>query len=194
MYNKYYLISTGCCGTKAVLTFLKQSGLIRPQAWHSHRRNPNDVKAPPDSLVYLFANPYNSILCMMSRFNRGNAHIKNIGGDIGGYSNFRPKGGWNIESYLKHGKDFFMLENHFDIWYNSGHNVMFVKLERLPEVWPVILERWGMDPKTVDQGFELKERNSNWQQQPDNIKQGLQNMLGKFYARYQAFDDYFIND
>lgn len=192
--SHHFLASPGGCGTHALNAFLRSQGLTKVPGWNTHC--PWHAKLPvndPKRLVYLYANPYDTIISFERReFMRNDKHLSNMSGNQE-MLRVAPGGIWTLATFLKNGVDYFKLEKHFDTWFNSDdrYSVMFVKYEELPTYLPEMMKRWGANPKHAER-FEFVPRKSNWYEQSDEIKQGLERMYGKFYERLEAMEGCFV--
>lgn len=154
-----------------------------PPGWSSHRRFGKD-NGPPNSLVYIYANAYNTLLSFARRgFLNTREHIKHLGTDVMPMDEIdaRP---WSLQRFLNYGTDFFGLHAHFMSWYKADVSVMFVKYEELPQQFPRMLERWKLPPEFI-KGFAFRPRTSDWTKQDD----WTQKRLKEIYGSHQEFLD-----
>jgi hypothetical protein len=161
---------------------------------------PHHLRVPPASfkehgyhghvkLIYVFGDPINSVL---SHFRRRidnkkswcQHHCMNIQGD---YKKFSAR--WDLEAFLKQGRDLFQLENHFDNWTtvdpaSIDYDFMILKYEtaHLHEAEiQAFLE--------TDAPLSFKARSSDWRTQPEETQSKLLAMYGSLLEKCDRFDE-----
>lgn len=184
------LITPGSSGTNMLANLVGIEKLNNGKKnYDRHRRDP-DIKGV-DKIIYMYSNPYDMIISFHKRgFFNDLQHCKNMYGDVEG---LKEKLGCSLEEYLKFYKDFFKIEDHFFSYYNyeeRKYDIMFVKYESIQNNIPFVL-KW-LNSEHKEEEFVFKKRNSNWKEQPENIKNLLKNKFGDFYDFLDGLPDLFI--
>jgi hypothetical protein len=187
-----FLITQGSCGTYALKYCMGEYfnyGYKIP--WNTHSNNPNTP--PKDSrVVYLFANPYDTILSYFRRdkveFNCNGGflfpHTTNIGGDVDYFKNPENR---IIENFLKDEYDPFFLREHYDKWatYNErNYDLVMMRYEELSENGvSSFIDYWDL-PKNLE--FKFRKRSSDWQNEPQEIQDRLKQKYGEYFDAYHS--------
>lgn len=204
-YNTF-LVTPGACGTHMMARLIglreHSNGRVAPttvEAAHAtakysrHRRNPDIRDA--DHVIYMYSNPYDTILSFHRRgFFNGPGHCQHIDGDVE-YFMKHVSGGCTAEEYLKLPIDSFGIEDHFYSYYNFDdrkYNIMFVKYESLEKTIPEVLKWLNSSHKLSE--FKFKKRNSDWTDQPENIKELLEKKFGNHKRFLDTLPDVFYRN
>ena len=189
------LITPGACGTFMLADIVGIRILNNgAESYKRHRRDPNITNA--DHMIYMYSNPYDTIL---SYHRRGfinnpeiNPHCLNMDGDV----NYLLKNkNLSLEKFLSLDKDPFMIEDHFFKYYNYNerkYNIMFVKYESLEKNINKVLE-WLNSSDKIGK-FNFKKRNSEWKRQPIKIKELLNDKFGKHKEFLDSIPDIIIKN
>ena len=187
----YYQVSPGSCGSCALEELFK--GRINTLPWNAHERSAPSP-AEGSKVCYLFTDPYNIIL---SYFRRNFLvspydHAHHISGALDVLS---ERSSWDISSFLDLPEDPFMLESHFDGWYNHSqrnYDIMFLRYDSLKETLPSLCEWYGY-PSGKSLEFTFKPRASDWTKQPPHIQEGLHRMYGSFREKILSLPHVTVN-
>ena len=176
------MITPGAAGTYYMKDFLGKS--YNPLGWNPHRRNPRMPDNFKGRMVYLYSNPYTTILSYHRRgfLRKPFTHCLNIEGDL---SYLSQKAIWSLEDFLEGGYDAFKIQEHFMKWYDfkdRNYDIMFIKYECLPQLIGQLLE-WYELPQSLANRFDFKNRNSSYEAQSENI----QKKLRRIFEEYAAF-------
>jgi hypothetical protein len=180
----YRLVSTGGVGTWALAEWA--SDRLTRQGWPGHRRDPRVETDHPIKMVYVVGDPRLQLLSFHRRgfLKSPYDHCKHVGGDIAGIS---QELSWDLDTYLKNGRDYFQLEQHFNGWWlfpQRTYHIMFIKYDALPRRAEEL--RIWLDKKD---SFVFKKRKSNLHDQPWYIHQGLERLYGRFAERVRMMPD-----
>lgn len=200
---KYFVVSYGGVGTHMLMPMIKDDEWLGHTIKNKnldHMKYPHHLRNPPGSfkqfgydgkvkLIYVFGDPINSVL---SHFRRRIAnkktwckhHCLNIQGD---HKKFSAK--WDLIDYLKNGEDLFKLEEHFDNWTNLDpasidYDYMILKYETAGKHEKQIMEFLNSDVP-----LNFQKRNSDWRNEPEEIKAKLVNMYGTLLDKCDAFKE-----
>lgn len=183
----YRLVSSGGVGSCAVekwaLSRLTKAG------WSAHHRDPNVTSDRPLRVLYIVGNPYNQLLSFYRRgfLHAPYDHCAHVSGDVVG---MQQRQSWSLEQYVEGGRDYFMLESHFNGWWNHtqrSYEVMFVRYETIPRVVVKMCEWFD-----IDEPFVFKPRNSDIFKQPDNLVRGLVDIYGRFAEQVCKLPDWVV--
>lgn len=132
-------------------------------------------------LGYMFGNPYDAVLSLFRRtYQDMHSKAMNINSPT-------PAGslkGVTLEEFLERGVDEFRIERQFDNWAgnpNPKHPTILIKYENLGDTIGEILDFFE-----CKEPFEIKSRNSAWQEQPQPIVDGLIKIYGGIAAKIDA--------
>jgi len=187
-----YLVSVGGSGNTFLSNFFGTWRVLKRVGVNQHQRDPNG-KVEGDKLLYLFADPFNVFLSYDRRgFFRNNSHCQNIGAEY--LTTQLDQKHRSLEDVLNLETDPFKLAEHFDGYWNfkdRPYDIMFARYETLGKTIPQICEFYGgeADPTKL----LVKERNSDWTQQPKEIQEKLEKMYGEYRERLMTLDDIIIN-
>jgi hypothetical protein len=171
------LITQGATGTHAVERALGDN-LHRPRNWNHHQRNPDHEQFEGvDKVVYLFCNPYDHLLSLFRNCQSYNYwavdHTKNCGGNWDWFAHFAAMfDPTDLNTFLTVPGDPIMYREHAAGYIRGGHSydLLVCRYE--------ILEENGLAPicdffgiETPD--WEFKQRNSNWEEEPTELRQLL---------------------
>ena len=184
------LITQGSCGTYALRNAVGEH-YNKIDGWNTHSRNP-EVTPQNSRVVYLFANPYDTILSYFRRdkeeFNSQGgflfAHVEHIGGDT---EYFKKPDNRLLENFVKDDYDPFFLSSHLESWVlNESRNyaLKIMKYESLAVNGIVpFMDYWDL-PKEVS--FNFKQRNSAWQRESPEIQTALRQKYGDLFDIYES--------
>lgn len=176
--DKTVLVTMGACGTYMMKDLIHPISLSSDiKNFNRHRRDPN-IKGV-DKVVYLYSNPYDTILSYHRRgfmTKNGAGHCYYIGGDCVFLNNNLNL---NLINFLKLEYDPFKLKDHFLGYLNfqeRGYDILFVKYEFLNKYIDTVLDWFGCDQ--IATKFQLKNRKSNYQNQPSEVQYFLKKTWG----------------
>jgi hypothetical protein len=186
------LITPGACGTTMMAELVGLRTLNNGQFdYRRHRRDPDIRDA--DHVIYMYSNPYDKILSFHRRgFFSNPAHCQHADGDI---EYFMKHTDCTLEEHLKLPIDPFGIEEHFHNYYNFDdrkYNIMFVKYESLENTIPDVL-KWLNSSHRLSE-FKFKKRNSDWNDQPENIKELLEKKFGNHKRFLDTLPDIFYKN
>lgn len=133
------------------------------------------------TLGYMFGNPYNAVLSIFRR-NYQHMHAKAMNALSGTVPPDLRR--VSLEEFLERGIDEFYIERQFDNWTNNPnpkHPTILIKYEELEGHIDEVLQFFG-----CKRPFAIKPRRSSWQEQPENIRSGLETMYGSLNEKIQA--------
>lgn len=189
MYNTV-LITPGAAGTFMMADLIGIKNLNNNiQGFNRHQKNP-DIKNCTH-VVYLYSNPYDTILSYYRRgFMSNIIHCMNMGGDVEFFQKNKTN---NLIEFLKLDKEPFEIEKHFLNYYHFNdrkYKIMFVKYEYLTNHIEKVLEWFNSKEKIKD--FSFTERNSKWQNQDDEVKKLLKQKIGSHKDFIDSLPSMFI--
>jgi len=192
---KRYLFTPGGCGTWALARFLKK--MNHPPTKNTHALGNEIIDKLPSSsrILYVYSDPYNAILSFYKRgfLNPPYTHCRHMGGDHDAMiSNGHYLEAWSLEQFLRNGVDFFNLADHFRswyTWYDLVPNVLYVKYEHLEIYMPEILHFLKISKNPAK--FDFKCRESNWENESEYVRNGLEKMLGRHKKFIDSLPPYF---
>ena len=181
--------SFGGSGTTALCAHLLAAGVDLqpgPAQWpFKHRRQPPSAHEVPEGfrVLYLVGDPRDAVLSIFRR----NLQVGHYGALHG-----RPPEPEvmqrleTLETFLAAGIDDFDLAGHVDGWLHhpAGYPVLFVRYDRLPEVWDEVNAFVGLEPEHPP--MPLRERNSDSRAISSPAKEQLDTMYGELAARIVA--------
>lgn len=132
-------------------------------------------------LGYIFGNPYNAVL---SVFRREFQHMHVAAMNAESPTPAASLKGLSVEAYLERGVDEFRIERQFDHWTNPAkatHPTILIRYEALAENIGEVLGFFH-----CERPFPVMTRNSQWTDQPEHIRRGLERMYGKLCAKIEA--------
>ena len=135
----------------------------------------------PVMLGYMYGNPYNSILSIFRRKYQ-QMHVEAM--HINSGTQPAKLKGVSLEEYLSHGIDEFFLERQFDNWTNQDNvkvPTILIKYEELEDNIDTILDFFQ-----CKKPFAVKMRKSAWEEQPQEIQDGLVDIYGGFKEKVDA--------
>ena len=154
---------------------------------HIHTAIVPDVK----KIVYIYSNPYDTILSYYRRkFMSNTIHCRHMGGDVDFLSKHT---GLSLLDFLSLEYDPFMIERHFkNYYYNEDrtYDLMMVKYEHIPNYIEDILEWFDSSHKINE--FQFKSRKSNYKDQPQKIQELLEKTWGNLMAFQQKLEPFII--
>jgi len=179
--SERYIITPGACGTHALIDFMGSSYSKRDH----HRRNSNSFQAN-SKIVYLFANPYDTILSFFRRNDQGGKFLESHCKHMEGNDGYFHKKKITLEEFLKDPNDPFMLEDHYLEYVNNvnrNYDLLVVRYDTLKYEGPKsIIDFWGLD---IDPSkFKFIKRNSCWTDQSEEIQDLFYQKYGKFKDMY----------
>lgn len=179
--KKFVVFSQGCCGSKHMVSCLRQAGLERVLANYPHRRFPpkNSEGFP---VLYMYADPRNILI---SSFNNGfkwaAIHCENVGGDLSYFQTY-PKEG--IKKILEMQYDPLGLKEHLENWIqrDTSYPIMILKYESLekPDTFQKILDFFKVPDYAVK--YEWKPRLASYLNLPAQQQ-------CKFYEMFEGLID-----
>lgn len=183
------MVTPGSAGTYYMKSFLGKN--YNPLKLNTHRRNPKMPKRFKGRVVYLYSNPYDTIL---SYYRRGFLkepydHCSHIEGDLKG---IREKNKWFLQEFLKNGRDFFQLGDHFRQWFSYNgrtYDILFIKYESLLQTLPQLIEWYELPKEKMLKKFHFTARNSSWRNQPREIQEGLWKIYGDHFDFLDNLND-----
>jgi len=189
---KNRVCSFGGVGSTAIIEHIeKNKNQIKEHEKRKHTINPKILENySTKRAIFIFGNPYNSII---SIFSRKIQRIHEISMNFG-------KKWWNepnemkitltpetkLESYLESDLDVFNMEEHLDNWasYSGRIEIALIKYESLAKNINVVLEFLGCKEAMI-----VKERSSRWQDQNTTIQFGLKRLYGKLKQKVDDMPD-----
>ena len=124
-------------------------------------------------LGYMYGTPYNAVL---SIFRRSYQQMHTKAMHAGAGTQPADLRGVTLEQYLENGKDEFFIERQFENWVNRPnpkHPIILLKYDDLASYMDEVLSFFGVkDP------FNVKQRISAFQDQPEHIRKGLEKIYG----------------
>ena len=185
----FHVVSPGGCGTHGFNVFMWEAcGKHMADGWNSHRRDPNTGIPSPSRVLYLYADPFNTVLSFDRRsFLINQEHCRNMSGDVNGLHKLVDK---SLYGYLDNGIDYFDLAGHVHGWMNfwqRKYDVMFVQYEHLREHLPDILKWWDLPPEKAGL-FRWKDRTANWENESKETLEKLYAMYGSHREWYYSLD------
>ena len=170
------LITPGACGTTMMAELVGLRALNNGKYdYKRHRRDPDIRDAT--HVIYMYSNPYDKILSFHRRgFLSNITHCIHVDGDV---EYLKKRTDYTLEEHLKLPIDPFGIEEHFHNYYDFDdreYNIMFVKYESLEKTIPDVL-KWLNSSHMLSE-FKFKNRNSDWNEQPENIKELLEKKFG----------------
>jgi hypothetical protein len=176
------------------------------------------------AVVYLYGNPFNSLLSFYRRNRDTERKISILHADggkeepckwvkktcywlRGNYKDVNDD--WNIDGYLDNGEDLFKWEENFDKWLNSetDYPILFIRSEDIWEKWDEIV--WHLFGKNnlKDDENNLKDdgtkhmklpekiqRKSDWTGLSEETKTKLFNVYGNLYDKVNNLPPVFLKE
>jgi len=186
--------------------------------FQNHYYDTNSVpKIDKDTtVVYIYGNPFNSLLSFYKRNRDTERKISIIDSNgkeepckwlkktcywlRGNYKDVNDA--WDINGYLDNGKDLFKWEENFDKWINSetDYPILFIKSEDMWENWDEIM--WHLFGKNnfkgdVNKYIKLPEkiqRSSDWTELSEETKTKLFNVYGNLYDKINNLPPVFLKE
>lgn len=175
-----YIFTQGGCATWAIGRFIGEN-IDRPQKNNVHARSHEmrEYIPPHSKILYLYSDPREAILSFKRRdfFKMPYTHCIHLNGDVNGMKTKRT--GWTLKEFIDNGVDFFQLEQHFQSWYESPYNVMFVKYDHLKQSMEHILKFFDINNRKADD-FHFKQRLSQISRLPTDWQNGLNQMFERY--------------
>ena len=200
---KYFVVSYGGVGTHMITPMISESdwlGHIIRDRKNGHMKHPHHIRTVPRSfkeygyqgkvkLIYIFGDPINSVL---SHFRRRLSHKKswcqhhclNVQGD---FKKFKVR--WGLKEFLKNGDDLFKLEEHFDNWTTVDPEYIDFEYMILKYETAFKYEQEIMKFLNTEIPLNFRSRNSDWRNEPEEIKEQLVNMYGTLLEKCDKFDE-----
>lgn len=173
--------SFGGAGTTALCDHLLELGADLqkgPGQWpFKHRRTPPSAEEVPDGfrVIYVVGDPRDAILSIFRRDYQ-----------VGHYAALHdrepsPETRRNLidlDAFLDAGRDEFELADHLARWrsHDPAYPVIFVRYERLGEIWPQVAEFAGLT--SLAPALQMRERHSDWRSLPPKRRQQLDSLYG----------------
>lgn len=192
--SNYRHITPGGCGSHWLGRFMRDCYNARfPAGWNGHRRNPDLNAAPENRIIYLTADPFDTILSFDRRgFLKNKKHCQNMQGNVELMDKINHHGGMN--GLIKFGEDPFKLEDHIDQWMGFDrrtYDLMIVKYENLLYHIKDVLDFFeldsGNDRITRFQNSHVSRR-SKWEQVDEKTKRGIEDIYGEYRNKWLALD------
>ncbi|MBR8826989.1 MAG: tetratricopeptide repeat protein [Gomphosphaeria aponina SAG 52.96 = DSM 107014] len=187
------ICSSGGVGTSFFMDFVQE---------HKYINSPGDIDGlkhldqPPIGktkqnfkALYIFGDPLNAVVSLFRR-NFQHPHSCKL---LANYVDIEPIARYcSLEEYVDEGIDRLKLEQHFDNWSNAQVNypIMLVKYETMWEHLPEIFYFLEIPASGIEElEKERKERESDWIKLPEETKEKLSAMYGKFSEKVANFEE-----
>lgn len=177
----------------------------RWQCHHGHERSPPATVDDNTRVVYMFGNPMNAVLSFFNRrIQRSHLHgfgdqedqcgdkewaVKHCKNVYGDWRSLDPA--WDLEDYLRNGKDLFRLEDHFNRWATAKRPYPILLL-RYETLWDNLYncKQFFRTPEFDIKQFPVQQkRYSDWQTLSQPIQDMLYEIYGGLYERINKFAD-----
>lgn len=182
------VVSFGGVGSSSLVAHIENGH--KDRIWyHSRDKHCLDPELLPEvrkglevRACFIYGDPFHSVL---SVFRRGlqQRHEKSMARSVSGYRPVLRKD-TTVREYLNAGVDRFFLERHLTSWVDyrgSRVRILAVKYEALGEHIQEILAFLQ-----CERPFEVRPRKSRYEDQPPEIREGLERMYGKLRERVEA--------
>ena len=202
-----YVVSFGGVGSKLLLKGLfpgQPPKVLKTR--HHHWRWPPEAMDAESQVIYLFGDPRNSVVSFFNRRKTQHAghgfrekerpgqpdwarrHCRNVAGDWRELS-----ADWDLPAFLAHRRDLFRLEEHFDNWLNAAWppRILHVRFESLWSNLPTVFEFLDLPTARAADFPPCQARASDWRDQPEAERAGLDEVYGAFSRRLEALPNVF---
>lgn len=171
------LVTPGAAGTYMMAKLVGNKKYLNGGLDFYNRHHHTGIIKNVEKVIYLYSNPYDTILSFHSRkFMNSPFHCTYMGGDV----QFLNRNlGLNLRDFLNLKYDPFLLEKHFNNYYNIAgkyYSLMMVKYESLPDHIDIVLD-W-LNRSECRKNFEFIPRKSKWYEQPQVIQDLLKHTWG----------------
>jgi len=132
-------------------------------------------------LGYMYGTPYNAVL---SLFRRNYQHMHAKAMHAGAGTQPADLRGMSLDEFLENGRDEFFIERQFNNWVHGSdprHPIVLIKYDELSSNIDQVLEFFG-----VRDSFTVKQRSSDFQDQPEHIRKGLERIYGDLNEKILA--------
>lgn len=191
--SNYRHITPGGCGSHWLGRFMREScGMRFPSGWNGHARDPNKNAAPENKIIYLMADPYDTMMSFQRRgFFHNSAHCQQMSGNMKLMQQIKEKGG--LPFLIKQGQDPYEFEAHLKGWMEYDerkYDLLVVKYEHLLELIPDVLTFFNAyTPERVERFRKsYVPRQGNWDEAPDDTKRGLEAIYGEYREWWLTLD------
>lgn len=187
------LITPGAAGSYMMAQLVGGSKYLNGGIEFFNRHHHTGIINNVNKVIYLYSNPYDTILSFHSRkFMDSSNHCTYLGGDV----QFLNRNlGLGLEEFLSLRYDPFFLKQHFNSYYINGgeqYSLMMVKYESLPENIDIVLE-W-LDRSECRENFNFIPRISKYQEQTKHIQSLLEYTWGDLMQQQSELPNCLIFD
>jgi|GEM_PF-61610 len=187
------ICSSGGVGTSFFMDFVQKYKYINSPSdidGLKHLDQPPTGKTKQNfKALYIFGDPLNAVVSLFRR-NYQQPHSCKL---LANYLDIEPIARYcSLEEYVNEGIDRLKLEQHFDNWSNAQVNypIMLVKYETMWEHLPEIFDFLEIPTSEIEElEKERKERESDWIKLPEETKDKLSAMYGKFSEKVANFEE-----
>jgi hypothetical protein len=177
--------------------FLEEHDVDIPQG-HDNWKPWKHLPEPPSDdevkdgfrAVYLFSNPMNAILSVFRReFQYWHVRAMNMDDDYNAWGDDS-----DLEDFLEQNTDHFRMARHFHNWTQADRSypILLLRFDALWEHLPEFFAFAGLPTKALDEFPEQRERASDWTEEPEYVRERLQDFYGDLWAEIQETPDFHI--
>ena len=202
-------VTPGSCGTTTLLGKFREISSTYLKDVHVHERDAKKVsdENPSGKVIYLFANPYDTLISYARRYNFLLFASFNLGCEMFMKSedhklkkifteqpDFFEKNDWEyiLETYLDLNQDTFNLKHHYDQWKNTKINKLptrFIRYEGLLEGGLHLFQSWWNCDVLKGHRFQNVPRRSNYDNLSSTLKNKLEKMYGDWFNQYYSLPE-----
>lgn len=160
--------------------------------WNGHARNPNKNASPDNKIIYLTADPFDTLMSFDRRgFLISSSHCQQMDGNMELMKKIKDGGG--LSRLIELGDDPYQFESHIRGWMDfkeRSYDLMIVKYEHLVELIPDILTFFGVytDERVDKFRKSYVPRQGNWDKASPDTKRGLEAIYSDYREWWLTLD------